>query len=192
MYIISMREKGESNRQRIVETADQLFYHKGYNQTSFSDIAEACEIARGNFYYYFKTKDEILHAVIDHRIEGIREMLGHWDREYPDPRDRLKRFVDILEKEENQILRYGCPMGSLNTELNKLHPEKHFAARMFDVFLEWLEVQLKAIGHERDARPLAMRLVSAGQGACVLSQAYEDASFLHAEIERLKNWIDEL
>lgn len=187
-----MREKGESNRQRIIETADQLFYHKGYNQTSFSDIAEASGLARGNFYYYFKTKDEILHAVIEYRIDGIKAMLAQWDEEIADPRERLKRFVDILQKEESQILRYGCPMGSLNSELNKQHPEKHFAAKMFDVFRQWLVVQLKAIGHIEDADMLAMRLISSGQGVCVLSQAYEDVNFLHAEIERAKAWIDEL
>ena len=133
-----MREKGESNRQRIVETADQLFYHKGFNQTSFSDIAEAADLARGNFYYYFKSKDEILHAVIEHRIDGIRAMLEQWDQEFPDPRDRLKRYIDILKYEQNQVLRFGCPIGSLNSELNKQHPEKHYAAEMFDVFRNWL------------------------------------------------------
>ncbi|MDH5192012.1 MAG: TetR/AcrR family transcriptional regulator, partial [Gammaproteobacteria bacterium] len=58
----AMGAKGEANRQHIVDVADNLFYQKGYNQTSFTDIAEASEIPRGNFYYYFKTKDEILLA----------------------------------------------------------------------------------------------------------------------------------
>jgi AcrR family transcriptional regulator len=187
-----MREKGEGNRLKIIEAADNLFYRKGYNTTSFSDIAEEAGIARGNFYYYFKTKDDILNAVIDHRIQGIEAMLESWDQEFPEPRDRLKRFVEILHKEESQILRYGCPMGSLNTELNKNHPEKHIAARMFDVFRNWLKIQLKVIGHDDDADLLAMQLMAAGQGACVLSHAYEDAEFLEREIARLNAWVDKL
>ena len=55
-----MGTKGENNRARIIEAADELFYKRGYNQTSFSDIADITGIPRGNFYYYFKTKEGIL------------------------------------------------------------------------------------------------------------------------------------
>ena len=69
-------EQGEAVRQKIVDSANQLFYHRGYNQTSFSDIAEAAGVPRGNFYYYFKSKDDILGAVVDGRIERVRAMLA--------------------------------------------------------------------------------------------------------------------
>ncbi|MGD9385294.1 MAG: TetR/AcrR family transcriptional regulator, partial [Thioalkalispiraceae bacterium] len=49
-----MGNKGEAIRQRIVAAADQLFYQHGYENTSFSDIADAVGISRGNFYYHFK------------------------------------------------------------------------------------------------------------------------------------------
>ncbi|HSX63230.1 MAG TPA: helix-turn-helix domain-containing protein, partial [Pseudoxanthomonas sp.] len=52
----------KATRDHIVEAADQLFYQQGYERTSFSDIAEAVQISRGNFYYHFKSKDEILDA----------------------------------------------------------------------------------------------------------------------------------
>ena len=45
-------------RDQIVQAADRLFYRQGYEHTSFSDIADAVQISRGNFYYHFKTKDE--------------------------------------------------------------------------------------------------------------------------------------
>ncbi|MDD9913854.1 MAG: helix-turn-helix domain containing protein, partial [Rhodospirillaceae bacterium] len=37
-----------------------LFYRHGFDHTSFADIAEAVQISRGNFYYHFRTKDDIL------------------------------------------------------------------------------------------------------------------------------------
>ena len=52
-----MGKKGEGNRQRIVDAAEDLFYKSGYNQTSFQDISDATDIPRSNFYYYFKTKE---------------------------------------------------------------------------------------------------------------------------------------
>ena len=57
-----------ATRDLIVEAADRLFYRKGYAHTSFSDIADVVQISRGNFYYHFKTKDEILNAVIATRL----------------------------------------------------------------------------------------------------------------------------
>lgn len=44
----------------LTEAADELFYRQGYEHTSFSNIAGAVQISRGNFYHHFKTKDEIL------------------------------------------------------------------------------------------------------------------------------------
>jgi len=71
-----MGNKGDNNRQRIVEAADQLFYTRGYNQTSFRDISLNTGIPRGNFYYYFKTKDDILNAVIESRVKFYSGMLA--------------------------------------------------------------------------------------------------------------------
>ena len=51
-----MKQQSTNSKEKIVLAADQLFYVRGYNQTSFSDIADETGIPRGNFYYYFKTK----------------------------------------------------------------------------------------------------------------------------------------
>ncbi|TNF20020.1 MAG: TetR/AcrR family transcriptional regulator, partial [Pseudomonadales bacterium] len=59
---------GMTTRERIVSEADRLFYERGYEHTSFADIADAVGISRGNFYYHFKSKDEILDAVIGDRM----------------------------------------------------------------------------------------------------------------------------
>ena len=71
-----MGTKGEGNRQRIVDAADSLFYRRGYNQTSFQDISDATGIRRGNFYYYFKTKYEILESVFSAAEVGCPVTVG--------------------------------------------------------------------------------------------------------------------
>ena len=58
-----------STREEIVDAADQLFYRQGYEHTSFADIAQAVQISRGNFYHHFKSKDEILDAVIQSMVD---------------------------------------------------------------------------------------------------------------------------
>lgn len=189
-YETDMPARGEANRRHIVETANRLFYQRGYNQTSFSDIADATDIPRGNFYYYFKTKDEILAAVVDYRIGNIRRMLADWDAETRDPRARLGRFIAMLRGSSKDMARYGCPMGSLNIELGKAQPAlKAKAKKMFDLFRNWLAAQLAALGH-RGAKTLALHLLGRAQGIAVVAQVYADAKYLKAELDRLEAWLE--
>ena len=134
-----MKNKGAQNRLRIVESAQDLFYFQGFNHTSFTEIAEAAGVPRGNFYYYFKSKDEILRAVVDHRNQGIRDMLNQWSEEHPEPRDRLRCMVQMMIDNRDNLARYGCPLGSLNMELGKTQDElQGKAIEMIDIFLEWI------------------------------------------------------
>ena len=80
-----------TTRDHIVEAADRLFYRRGYEHTSFSDIADVVQISRGNFYYHFKSKDEILDAVITARLANTREMLAIARRLDPSYATALKR-----------------------------------------------------------------------------------------------------
>ncbi|HEX2652478.1 MAG TPA: helix-turn-helix domain-containing protein, partial [Xanthobacteraceae bacterium] len=83
-------------RQLIVEAADRLFYEKGFEATSFTDIASEVNLSRGNFYYHFKSKDEILDAVIVRRMEKTRAMLDAWECEETDPAARIRCYIRIL------------------------------------------------------------------------------------------------
>src|ERR1051325_10505846 len=81
----------QSTRDHIIAAADLLFYRRGYEHTSFADIAGVVRISRGNFYYHFKTKDEILDAVIAARLARTRDMLDRWEAEGKNPTDRIDR-----------------------------------------------------------------------------------------------------
>lgn len=185
----SLREKGEASRQHIVETANRLFYERGYNQTSFSDIADASKIPRGNFYYYFKTKDEILVAVIGLRLGNIRGLLADWDEKFKGPQARLKRFLDMLRMTGPELARYGCPMGSLNIELGKAQPAlKAKAKEMFDLFRDWLAAQFEALGR-KDAQKFAVHVLGRAQGIAVIAQVYSDTRLLKKEVDQLEDWL---
>jgi len=188
-----MPKKSERTRQRIVEAANRLFYHQGYNQTSFSDVVQAANVPRGNIYYYFKTKDEILEAAIDYRTGRISQMLEHWNGSYRTPIERLQRFIDILSDSADAIMRYGCPMGTLNTELGKRQGDlQQHAENLFKVFESWLSDQFAELGYAGRAQELALRLMSYGQGISVMAHVHNDPGFLRREKERLSRWVDQL
>lgn len=188
-----MPRKSERTRQRIVESANRLFYHKGYNRTSFSDVVKAANVPRGNIYYYFKTKDEILQAAIEYRLERIHLMLENWSGLHRTPIERLHRFLDILPHSIESIMRYGCPMGSLNTELGKEQPElKAQAENLFRIFENWLADQFAELGYAGRAREFALRLMSEGQGISVMAHVHKDPAFVDREKQRLAKWLDRL
>lgn len=180
----------KTTRDGIVEAADRLFYERGYEHTSFADIADAVQISRGNFYYHFKSKDEILDAVIDLRLAGTRRMLETWEIEGKTPQDRIRSFIDILIANRAKIKRHGCPVGTLCTELAKLsHPSQGDANRLLTLFRTWLRRQFTLLGRKADADELAMHLLARSQGVATLANAFHDEKFIRQEVERMYDWL---
>jgi TetR/AcrR family transcriptional repressor of nem operon len=182
---------GKTTRGQIVEAADRLFYRQGYAHTSFSDIADAVRISRGNFYYHFKSKDEILDAVIRGRLASTRKMLERWEMEGEGPADRIRSFIHILIANREPIQRYGCPVGTLCSELAKLnHASRDEANRLFTLFRTWLRRQFVRLGREADADALAMHLLARSQGVATLANAFHDEAFIRHEVKQMCDWLD--
>lgn len=180
-----------NTRRRIVEAADRLFYEHGFEATSFADIAKAVELSRGNFYYHFKTKDEILSAVIELRMANTQAMLDAWEDEMDTPAERIRRFIQILIMNRVKIMEHGCPVGTLCNELAKLdHAAKNDATRLFTLFSDWLSRQFAAIGHEAGADALALHVLMRSQGVAVLAAAFRDEKFIWREVEDLEAWLE--
>lgn len=184
--------RGATTRKRIVEAADRLFYQQGYEHTSFTAIAEAVRLSRGNFYHHFKTKDAILDAVIQARLADTRAMLRRWETEESDPADRIRRFVHIPLTNHADIRDHGCPVGTLTTELAKLGHARHpQAAGLFTLFRTWLREQFTLLGHPEQADALAMHVLAFSQGVATLDNAFGDEDFVRREVRRMCDWLDE-
>lgn len=189
-----MGTKGSANRQRIVDAADHLFYSRGYNQTSFSDISDETGIPRGNFYYYFKTKEDILAAVVDARLGEFKEMLLSCEKATSDPLQRLHALAQFPLQREAQILQYGCPIGSLSSELVKDQDTEISQIRLtavFDLLKNWIEQQLSKLGQENRSDEVAKDLLAKMQGIIIIANVYNDAEFLHRGIRDIQNWLNQ-
>jgi AcrR family transcriptional regulator len=183
-----MTEK--TTREHIVEAADRLFYRQGYEHTSFTDIADVVRLSRGNFYYHFKTKDEILDAVISARLADTQQMFARWEAEGSDPADRIRGFINILIANRSDIKRYGCPVGTLCGELAKLdHHARDDANKLFTLFRAWLRKQFILLGRKADADALAMHLLARSQGVATLANAFNDEKFIRQEVKQMHDWL---
>lgn len=181
----------QQTRGHIVEAADDLFYRQGFEHTSFADIAAAVRISRGNFYYHFKSKDDILDAVICRRLDSTRAMLERWELENESPVARIRSFIRILIANRADIMRYGCPVGTLSAELSKLdHDAEADAVKIFTLFREWLQRQFSLLGREADADSLAMHILARSQGVAALANAFGDERFVQDEVDRMCAWLD--
>lgn len=187
---MSAAEATPTTRERIVDAADTLFYQRGFEKTSFADIADAVGLSRGNFYYHFRTKDDILAAVIALRSDSTQSMLASWTRDAATPVDRLRCFAEMLVRNRHDIQRYGCPVGTLCAELAKLdHPAQGDAGMIFGQFRNWLRIQFEALGHTPRADELALHLLARSQGIAMLANTFHDEAFIQREVDAMAEWL---
>ena len=186
-----MRTAQPDKRTRLIETATNLAYARGFRETSLADIAEAARVPVGNVYYYFKTKEELAEAVVERRLEEFRAARAEWDR-LSSPKERLLAFVGSIQANREQLARGGCPLGGLCSELLKEGGAlAKKSATLFTEPIGWLEKQFRAAGYEK-ARELAMHLFSAFQGIAAVAQGTNDREVVVMEAKRLKDWIGTL
>lgn len=179
-------------RERLIAAACDLFYRQGIAGTTLAHIAEAAEVPLGNMYYYFKTKDDIVAAVVEARTDEIRSATAAVQRRHGSPKARLKALVGLLAASRDTIADHGCPLGTLCTELaNQSGQSPALTAPLMQTLLDWAEQQFRAMGR-RDARDLALELVIAYEGSAVLTNALAQPEIMTREARRLEKWINSL
>ena len=113
------------NRDKLLEIACKAFGQKGYDRTSIDDLlAEAC-VSPSNFYYHFKSKEELALEVLESIFEGSRQKFGPI---YEDGKlrasEKLKRLHGLfVERMERSRCSGGCPLGNLASELSDANPK---------------------------------------------------------------------
>ncbi|MBU3065167.1 TetR/AcrR family transcriptional regulator [Nocardia sp. NEAU-G5] len=187
----SVREKPPGKRERLAAAAARVFHERGVEKTTLADIAEVAEVPVGNVYYYFKTKDQLIQAAIGSHERTLRDMIAELER-HEDPADRLKALVRGWVDQREVAAQFGCPSGTLATELDKradgLDRE---LAQVMRGLIDWAQTQFTAMGRA-DAAELAVALVAAYQGISLLTNTFRDPELMAAEGRRLERWIDSL
>ncbi|MFE5808824.1 TetR/AcrR family transcriptional regulator [Streptomyces sp. NPDC056491] len=184
-------ERGPGKRERLASAAAEVLHTQGVAQTTLADIAKAAEVPVGNVYYYFKTKDQLVEAAIDAHSRTLDGMIAALD-ELPTPADRLKALLGGWVEQRELTARYGCPTGTLASELDKRADglDRSIAA-VIEALLNWTERQFAQMGRA-DARELAVALIAAHQGISLLTNTFRDPDLMTTEARRLERWIDSL
>ncbi|MEV7778277.1 helix-turn-helix domain-containing protein [Kitasatospora sp. NPDC088351] len=95
-------------RARIIAVALELFAEHGYEQTSLREIADRLGVTKAALYYHFKTKDDIVHGIVQSMAAPIDDTIA-WGREQPwtpELRDELIRRFAAGMSERAPLLRF--------------------------------------------------------------------------------------
>ena len=186
---VEPQARGQGKRQRLIDAACQVFYVNGVERTTLADVAAAAGIPLGNVYYYFKTKNDLIGAVVEARMGEARTMLAWVEAAHDSPLGRLKALFAAFAGQGEEIAQYGCPQGSLCTELDKLPGGPGPAADLMRIPVDWAERQFRALGRA-DARDLAIEVIARYQGSAVLASTLRDPDLLSRESARVAAWLD--
>jgi TetR/AcrR family transcriptional regulator, transcriptional repressor for nem operon len=176
-------------RTRLIQAAVELTHRHGFGNTTLADIAREAKVPPGNLYYYFKTKEEIAEAIVELRLSelsAVQQELGKIES----PRERLCSLVLLWLKDRETIAKYGCPIGTFCSELNKdgSVPAKK-ASKIFADLLVWVEAQFREFCPKGQARGHAVHLVSVLEGVTVLANCSKNPDLMEMESKRLMGWI---
>jgi AcrR family transcriptional regulator len=181
--------RGRASRERIVERAAELFAGRGIAGTSVDEVLAAAGAGKGQFYHYFRGRNELAAAAVGYRcaqvVAGLTEALGGVSS-LAGLEQALARFIDGFEQADLP----GCPIGTLAAEVAGRNEEaRKQAAAGFDAWEQLLADALERMRQRGELRPdaepgvLATGLLACIEGGMVLSQARRDMASLRVAVE---------
>ncbi|GHF00922.1 TetR family transcriptional regulator [Amycolatopsis deserti] len=129
-----MAGRRTDTRERIQQIALDLFVEQGYEKTSLREIAEALGVTKAALYYHFRTKEDIVHSLIEDIGTSLDEII-EWGQAQDDPErareEVLRRLSDLIRGRFGPIMRF---MQDNQPALKELHAGHILAKRMKDLF----------------------------------------------------------
>jgi len=190
-----MKVPRKSTKERLVEAGLYLFWLQGYAATGMAEILARAEANAGSFYHFFKTKEDLLLAVLELYIQSlepvvVQPVLGA----IADP---VERIFGILEFYRRNLLStgctYGCPIGRLALEI----PEEQFRVhkRLADNFDGWTAAIEKCLEDARGRFPegtnfatLSKFVLTVMEGGVMQARAHRDVAPFDASVEHLREY----
>ncbi|MCJ7754897.1 MAG: TetR/AcrR family transcriptional regulator [Thermoanaerobaculales bacterium] len=182
-----------NTRERLIETAADLFCRQGYAHTGVNEIMQRAKTTSGSFYHFFPTKEDLVLAVVDHIGESFdSEIFCSAVTVVADPVDRVFAVIDSyrLRLEDNDFA-LGSPLGTLAAELSASHPQvRERLAGLFAGWTDRMQFLLEEAGNrlpsDLDRRALSEFILSAVEGAVLQARASRSLAPFDATVAGLR------
>ena len=163
--------------ERIVDVAEALIQHQGFNGFSYEDIAQTVGIRKPSVHHHFATKADLATVVTQRYVQRFISALENLDRSIAEPRKRLLAYAQLFQVTYNNN-RHLCLCGMLGAESETLPASvREQLKQFFEANLNWLKATLVQARPERaaSAQALAMLLLSALEGAMIVGRSRPEA-----------------
>src|ERR1700746_3917808 len=111
--------RGAETRLRILRTAADLFHKQGARATSPDEVIEASGTGKGQFYHYFKSKEGLIHEVLQSYLEAIKGGTAPVKYEITSWQDLERWFLAQVELQQSFAMTRGCPFGTVGNEVTE-------------------------------------------------------------------------
>jgi len=181
--------RGQQVADKILDTADRLFYRQGYNATGINQIIEEAGVAKGSLYQHFESKTDLLVGYIRLNHQRWFNRLKTYVDKVAAPKEKLLAVFDYHSDRQEIREHGGCPFIKANDEAGRSDPrvlaEIQGAKQHFKEFIKELVV---ASGHRNiltDEELTGLIFVTV-EGAVTAASVFKDTADLHSAKQIIK------
>ena len=188
--------KGDQTRERIIAKAAELFNQRGLEGTSMADLMEATGLEKGGIYRHFSSKEAVAAEAFDYAWEAaFQERVRDLDS-IPGSVERLKHLIANFV-ERRSTIPGGCPLLNTAVEADDGNPVLRERARQ--ALGKWQNlltsvinegIQRREIRSGVDPNRLAMLVISASEGALMISRLERNRDALLVARSHLDDYLD--
>ena len=111
--------RGTETRLRIIQAAADLFHKQGVGATSPDQIIEVSGTGKGQFYHYFKSKEGLVHEVLQTYLDDITKGTAPLNYDIKSWQDLERWFLSNIELQKRFRMTRGCPFGTIGNEVTE-------------------------------------------------------------------------
>ena len=182
--------RGAETRLRIIRTAADLFHKQGARATSPDEIIEASRTGKGQFYHYFKSKEGLIHEVLQTYLQEIKKGASRVNYEINSWKDLEKWFRAQVKLQKDYEMTRGCPFGTLGNEVTDNDElVRQDLSLIFEVIKNKLAaffVREKARGNltkRADAERMADFCIASMQGAMLMGKIKRSSQSVETTVQ---------
>jgi TetR/AcrR family transcriptional regulator, transcriptional repressor for nem operon len=189
--------KVASTKEQILQAACRLIHRQGFHNTSLDQILRESGVGKGNFYYHFKSKDELGHAVLDRLALWTEQVGREIFRRDGDPIAEVFGLFDLIVQMQREAgCVGGCPLGNLALEMSDIHDG--FRQRIGGIIDSYRGYIADALSRAQAKGQLAQNLHPQGaaefifagiEGAILVAKVRKDVTVLEGCLAELRNYL---
>lgn len=198
--VMEAGEGVEGTRERLVGAALELFARQGYEATGLKEVLGRASANSGSLYYFFKSKEDLLLAVLDRYVELLHPVI--MEPAFGRTDDPVERIFAVLEGYRNFLVSTdctaACPIGMLALEVGGAKADRGSAvlAKIAENFSNWckaietcLDAAADRLPADVDRQALSRFVLTVMEGGMMQARAHRSVEHYDLSVMQLRNYL---